>query len=61
MNQDKLIILNSKLTVLNSKLNYVKLIGNYTFQSVMRINVDSLKKEKENIEKEIKDIKNGEA
>ena len=54
MNQDKLIIL-------NSKLNYVKLIGNYTVESGMRINVDSLKKEKENIEKEIKDIKNGEA
>ena len=58
MNKDKLLILNSKLTVINSKIRFVELRGNYTVDSGLRIDIDSLKNEKTNIKQQIESIKN---
>ena len=58
MNKDKLLILNSKLTVINSKIRFVELRGNYTVDSGLRIDIDSLKNEKTNIKQQIESLKN---
>ena len=45
MNRDKIQLLNAKLTVVNAKIRYVEKKGNFTKDSGMRIDIDSLKKQ----------------
>ena len=53
MDRDKIQLLNAKLIVVNAKIRYVEKKGNFTKDSGMRIDIDSLKKQQIEIKEKI--------